>query len=63
MKKALILTLGIIWFVVSIMFSACQKEVVEPEYRIEGYYVLDDGSNLTNQYILFKDASVSVFKA
>ena len=48
---------------VSIMFSACQKEVVEPEYRIEGYYVLDDGSNLTNQYILFKDASVSVFKA
>ena len=63
MKKSLIFTVGIILSVVSITLSACQQEVVEPEYKINGYYVLDDGSNLTDQYILFKDASVSVFKA
>ncbi|MBO4595539.1 MAG: Ig domain-containing protein [Bacteroidales bacterium] len=63
MKKSLTYTFGIIWLLVSIMFSSCKKEVVEPKYNIEGYYVLDDGSNLTDEYILFKDATLSVFKA
>ena len=57
MKKNIIIIIG------CLLLLGCRQEVLEPEQMIQGMYALDDGSGLTNQYLLFDNGYLDIFSS
>ncbi len=57
MKKNIIIIIG------CLLLLGCRQEVIEPEQMIQGMFALDDGSGLTNQYLLFDNGYLDIFSS
>ena len=55
MKKYIIPIIG------SLLLMSCQKEILAPEQMIQGKFAFDDGTALTNSYLVFDKGHLSTY--